>query len=112
LFKDESGWQERTEMFAEFHGHHFPYPQRMIRSERYKLIVNPPDINEFYDLAEDPYELRNLIDKPELQATIADHYARLFSYLKENGDNFYHWMFTMFPVGGEMVNESAKPYTK
>jgi len=112
LLKDGPGWREREEMFAEFHGHHFPYPQRMIRTERYKLVVNPPDVNEFYDLEADPWEMRNLIDEPSLQETIADHYRRLFAYLKENGDNFYHWMFTMYPVGEDIVNESAKPYTK
>jgi arylsulfatase A-like enzyme len=110
LLRQSSEWEERSEMFAEFHGHHFPYPQRMIRSERYKLVVNPPDINEFYDLEKDPSEMRNLIDSPETQETISDHYRRLFEYLKNNGDNFYHWMYTMFPVSGEMLNESARPY--
>lgn len=37
------------------------YTQRMIRNDRYKYIWNATDVDEFYDLAEDPGELNNLI---------------------------------------------------
>ncbi|MBF8194679.1 sulfatase-like hydrolase/transferase, partial [Nonomuraea sp. K274] len=55
-----------AELLAEFHGHHFPYPQRMIREDRYKLIVNPESVNELYDLHTDPHELSNRYTHPEL----------------------------------------------
>ncbi|NLW11048.1 MAG: sulfatase-like hydrolase/transferase [Clostridiaceae bacterium] len=37
------------------------YTQRMYRDSRYKLVWNPTDIDEFYDLQKDPYELVNRI---------------------------------------------------
>jgi len=84
--------------FAEFHGHHFPYPQRMIRSHQYKLVVNPPDINELYDLEQDPYELNNVYDHPAY-ADIQHHLmVRLYEHLVQAGDNFHHWLPTLYDV--------------
>ena len=42
------------------------YSQRMYRDSRYKLVWNPTDIDELYDLQKDSYELVNRIeDEPE-----------------------------------------------
>ncbi len=46
------------ETFGEF------YPIRCIVDDRSKLAVNLFETDEFYDLVEDPYEIRNLIDDP------------------------------------------------
>src|SRR6202034_4170709 len=43
----------RETVLAEFHGHHFPYPQRMLRTRTHKLVVNPESTNELYDLVRD-----------------------------------------------------------
>ncbi|TCC63280.1 DUF4976 domain-containing protein [Kribbella pittospori] len=86
---------------AEFHGHHFPYPQRMIRTDRYKLIVNPADGNELYDLATDPHELQNRYEHPELAGVRRELMGRLYATLRDRGDNFYHWMTSMFEVGAK-----------
>jgi arylsulfatase A-like enzyme len=86
---------------AEFHGHHFPYPQRMIRTEDYKLVVNPADVNELYDLRADPDELQNRYDHPELAGVRRELMSRLYDVLRERGDNFYHWMTSMFEVGAK-----------
>lgn len=95
----ESTGDWREEVVAEFHGHHFPYPQRMIRTDRYKLVVNPPDENELYDLATDPDELHNRYEHPELATVRRALLGRLYAILRERGDNFYHWMTSMFEVG-------------
>jgi len=86
------------EVFMQFHGHHFPYPQRGIRTRSYKLVVNPPDVNELYDLSKDPYELHNCIDEPAYSEVRDTLMGRLFAHLSEKGDNFRHWMATMFRV--------------
>ena len=36
------------------------YSQRMLREQRYKLVWNPTDQNELYDLSNDPWEMTNL----------------------------------------------------
>jgi uncharacterized sulfatase len=40
-------------------------PIRAACDGRYKLVVNLLDTDEFYDLAEDPHEMRNRIDDPD-----------------------------------------------
>ena len=88
-----------TELVAEFHGHHFPYPQRMIRDERYKLVVNPESVNELYDLFDDPHELANRYHHPELLPVRRRLMRRLYDLLRDRGDNFYHWMTPMYDIG-------------
>lgn len=90
-------WQQ--DIVGEFHGHHFPYPQRMLREDRYKLVVNPESVNELYDLVEDPDELTNRYADPALAEVRARMLRRLYTVLRERGDNFFHWMSTMYDVG-------------
>jgi arylsulfatase A-like enzyme len=89
----------RDELVAEYHGHHFPYPQRMLRDARYKLVVNPESWNELYDLRTDPHELHNRYEQPELREVREDMLRRLYRALRDRGDNFYHWMTSMHEVG-------------
>jgi arylsulfatase A-like enzyme len=90
-------WQ--PEIVCEFHGHHFPYPQRMLREERYKLVVNPESVNELYDLLSDPDELINVYELPELKPVRTRMLHRLYTLLRERDDRFYHWMTSMYDVG-------------
>ncbi|MGQ4515351.1 sulfatase-like hydrolase/transferase [Streptomyces sp. DW26H14] len=87
------------ELLAEFHGHHFPYPQRMIRDDRYKLVINPESVNELYDLEADPHELANRYPHPEFHAVRSRLTRRLYDLLRDRGDNFFHWMTPMFDIG-------------
>src|SRR5699024_7182154 len=84
---------------CEFHGHHFPYPQRMLRTGRYKLVVNPESVNELYDLELDPDELHNRYRHPEMRQVRERLSADLYRRLRERGDNFYHWMTSMDDIG-------------
>ena len=90
----------RDAVFAEFHGHHFPYPQRMIRTATMKLIINPESVHELYDLIADPDELVNVFDDPAYRAPRDALVHRLYAELRRCGDNFHHWMATMLAVGG------------
>lgn len=90
-------WQE--DIVCEFHGHHFPYPQRMLRTDRYKLVVNPDSVNELYDLEVDPHEMHNRYEVVELAEVRRALMRRLYLLLKERGDNFFHWMTSMYEVG-------------
>jgi arylsulfatase A-like enzyme len=90
-------WQ--PDIVAEFHGHHFPYPQRMLREDRYKLVVNPDSTNELYDLDLDPDELLNIYHHPEMTPVRNRMLQRLYTLLVKRGDRFYHWMTSMYEVG-------------
>jgi arylsulfatase A-like enzyme len=98
LLRGETPDAWRRDVVCEIHGHHFPYPQRMIRTARHKLVINPPDVNELYDLEIDPHELTNRIDDPAYAAVRRDLMNRLYQQLRARGDNFYHWMTSMFEV--------------
>ncbi len=50
----------RKSLFAQTHGHLAPWKARIAVWDRYKYIENKGDIEELYDLEQDPYELTNL----------------------------------------------------
>lgn len=102
------GW--RDVVLAEFHGHHFPYPQRMIRTRSAKLVVNPESVNELYDLERDPDELINVYDDAAYRGTRDELLRRLYTELRERGDNFHHWMTSMYPVGGKDYDTSLSDF--
>ncbi|MEQ8677777.1 MAG: sulfatase-like hydrolase/transferase [Aggregatilineales bacterium] len=89
---------------AEFHGHHFPYPQRMIRTHQHKLIISPADMNELYDMEADPYELTNLYDHPNYATVQQRLMGQLYRHLIAVDDNFHHWMPTMYTFDAETQN--------
>ncbi|WP_193106046.1 sulfatase-like hydrolase/transferase [Brachybacterium sp. FME24] len=95
--RDEVPWQD--DIVCEYHGHHFPYPQRMLRNDRYKLVVNPESVNELYDLASDPDEVRNRYEDPDLLEVRRRMSRRLYELLVARGDNFFHWMTSMYDIG-------------
>jgi hypothetical protein len=70
----------------------------MLRSRTHKLVVNPESVNELYDLVADPSELFNRIDDPSYRAVRDAMMSALYDQLRARGDNFYHWMTTMFEV--------------
>lgn len=70
----------RQSVLIEFYTYENPFPwlsdmdYRAIRTDRYKYIhwMQHPDESELYDLVEDPYETRNLIDDPRLAGVAED----------------------------------------
>ena len=62
----------RESIYCSFEGHIFHAPLRFVRTRTHKFVFNRVHIDELYDLAHDPYELRNLIDLPETQAVQAE----------------------------------------
>jgi N-acetylglucosamine-6-sulfatase len=75
----------RRSVFIEFFTYENPFPwlldmdYRAIRTDRYKYIhwMQHPDENELYDLVEDPYETRNLIDDPGMAGIVSDLSAEM-----------------------------------
>ncbi|GAA5179477.1 sulfatase-like hydrolase/transferase [Rugosimonospora acidiphila] len=99
LLRGEQVTDWPKQFVAEFHGHHFPYSQRMIRDERYKLVFNPESSNELYDLRDDPHELHNVYQAPTY-ARIRERLERgLYRELVDRADPAYSWMSYMSAVG-------------
>lgn len=70
-----------------YHGAQFGlFSQRMLRQRQYKYVYNATDIDELYDLQNDPWELENLIFLPEHRERIAQMRRDLYMFLHESGD--------------------------
>ena len=82
----------RSEILSSFNGNQFGfYKQRMLRDKRWKYIWNMTDVDELYDMENDPWELTNLIHKPEHAELIADMRRRLYNMLETEEPNAtYH----------------------
>lgn len=71
---------------SEWHGHRFLYTQRMVRWGRYKYVFNPADVDELYDLEEDPHELDNRAPWPKASGVLREGRKRLLEWMEETGD--------------------------
>ncbi|HEX6288947.1 MAG TPA: sulfatase [Herpetosiphonaceae bacterium] len=120
---DGGAYQPRPCMFAEMTYHDYYDPQRCIRTETHKLIVNfsaapafmnpsqswqprsrpvtPPDppvayhpLVELYDLERDPFEQQNLAEDRAQQALRADLLARLYEWMRTTDDPLLHGAVT------------------
>ena len=62
------------------------FTQRMIRTAEWKYIWNTTDIDELYDMQNDPGELNNLIRNKELLPVVTELRKKLYDYLKTMND--------------------------
>lgn len=77
----------RTEVVSTYNGQQFGlYTQRMIRNKHWKYVWNATDIDELYDLNQDPYELTNRIKDSSLESVVRDLRYKLSTVLEEDGD--------------------------
>jgi len=77
------------------------YSQRMVRTKKYKLVYAPSSRDELYDLEKDPYEMNNLIDKPEMQPVVEALFKKLWTKAEQERDiigSCYHTI-SLAPVG-------------
>lgn len=82
---DTTNWRDR--IFYEYYWEYeFPMTPTMfgVRTDKYKYIRYQGiwDRNEFYDIQNDPDEMYNLIEKPELQAEIKKHLVSLNAWME------------------------------
>lgn len=86
--KESTDW--RKEVFYEYYWENsFPQTptQFAVRTDRYKFIRHQGvwDIDQLYDLQKDPYELNNLIRKPEYQQLAGELNKKLWEWLDQTG---------------------------
>ena len=86
-------------VYCESHGEVWGYSsQRMVRSERWKYVYAPNDMDELDDLEADPAELRNLIDDASSADTLKQMKARLIGWNDATDDMFqWDWVRWNFP---------------
>ncbi len=82
---DVNNW--RSEVVSTYNGQQFGlYTQRMIRNHIWKYVWNLTDIDELYNLEEDPYELNNRIYDPSCLKILSDMREKLYLELNKDGD--------------------------
>ena len=99
-----------SEAFAECHGQRFNYTQRILWRGSDKYVFNGFDEDELYDLATDPYEMKNLAGDLASQSKLESMAARMWQIMHETDDwtmvDAQYGMFRYLPVGPEIVKES------
>ena len=71
---------------GEFFGNHYGYETRMVIHKGFKYIFHPGAFDELYDLSNDPWELKNLIDSPEHTKLLGQIRSRLLDWGEKTGD--------------------------
>jgi arylsulfatase A-like enzyme len=93
-----SDWHQTAYgIYHRYNGYSFEI--RAIRSERYKYVWNPQDINELYDLQSDPYEMTNLADRSETAVIERVLHDQLVAWLNEVGDDLPSRLEQLPPAG-------------
>ena len=77
---EDADWSD--ELICEHNGHGHLFPQRMILHDRYKYVFCLHDMNELYDLQDDPFEMNNLVDDRQYADFIVDMKQRLVQHIE------------------------------
>ncbi len=80
----DAEWRE--DLMCETNGHFSVHIGRMLVTNRYKYIFNDKDMDELYDLEQDPYELNNLINDEGYVEVLIDLKNRLESWRQKTND--------------------------
>jgi arylsulfatase A-like enzyme len=64
------------------------YCNRSIRTEKYRYIWNLTDVDELYDITNDPGELRNIANTPGVENTLRELRLKLYEKLVFYNDPF------------------------
>jgi len=83
--KDKNNW--RQDIMCETNGHITKHLGRALLFKKYKYIYNENDLDELYNLEEDPFELNNLIDKKDYKDILSDMKSRLDRWRNRTDDD-------------------------
>ncbi len=78
--------KSRETIYAENHGTRFTLTQRILWEGDWKFAFNGFDFDELYNLADDPLEMRNLIDDPAQKERADRMMSQVWKTIRETGD--------------------------
>jgi arylsulfatase A-like enzyme len=91
--KGNEGWDAPDEVFYRYEWYNGKwYGIRTIRTPDFKYCLNPVDIDELYDLKNDPLEMNNLVNLPKYKSIQKELQQRLLMHLKKVKDPLYEKM--------------------
>jgi arylsulfatase A-like enzyme len=89
-------------VFASYNGQQFGlFTQRMIRDREFKFVWNATDVDELYDLGNDPGELVNLATRDEYAQTVTTYRRRMAETFEALGDAMVQNAWTRHHLLGE-----------
>jgi arylsulfatase A-like enzyme len=78
----------REDILLEHHGHYREHHfQRQLRCGRYKYVAHLHDLDELYDVTQDPYELTNLASLSRMEGVLKDMRERLHRQMALHDDD-------------------------
>jgi choline-sulfatase len=101
LFANPAGPAWRDQILCAYYGGEFLYTQRIAITDRFKYVFNGFDIDECYDLANDPEEMTNLVSTGELAPQVDDMRARLYELMNKFDDPFGDLTSKTAPMKGD-----------
>ena len=88
LFENPRRTDWKDHILNTFYGGEFLYTQRMVITDSHKYVFNGFDIDECYDLENDPHELRNIVGDKGSAAVVDDLRARMYELMARYEDPF------------------------
>ena len=88
LFQNPAGPGWDDQILCAYYGGEFLYTQRMAITDRYKYVFNGFDIDELYDLRDDPEEMHNAAGDPRYRLAADDMRARMYEMMNRFEDPF------------------------
>ena len=82
---DDIDW--RQSLMCETHGHLEDHLGRLVLTDKYKYVGNRDDMDELYDLHNDPYEMNNLVNVSAHQDTLSEMKSELESLQERSHDS-------------------------
>jgi arylsulfatase A-like enzyme len=76
----------RADLMCETHGYGDDVVARALITDRFKYVATSGQRHELYDLLDDPYELANLIDEPEVESVRNELRNQLADWRQRTGD--------------------------
>ena len=73
--------------YSEYFGGRMLLTQRVLWDGDWKFVFNGFDFDELYNLADDPYEMRNLAEEAEQRPRIQKMMSRMWEIWRETGDH-------------------------
>jgi arylsulfatase A-like enzyme len=90
VIDDPARARDRDFIVLQHFGHQAPFWQRMVRTDSEKYIYNPLDRDEFYDLRDDPDEMRNIIGRVS-SGKLTEFRDRLNEFIAATQDPIAFW---------------------
>ena len=86
FLKDEKPDNWRDSIYAQCNGVEVYMTRRMVVDSNYKFVYSPTDVDELYDLKDDPHEMKNLADDPEYQKVKRQMLKKMWEHVIDSED--------------------------